>query len=295
MTSARFRLRRLYHSNQLVRAMLAVPVAVRNGILRRQAATANEIVERLAGRLPEDVMLDMPEFLGRFRCSPRSDLFKTTLVTGTYEPDFTALFRRHLDLDRDFIDVGANIGFYTVLAAKLIKTGRVLALEPVAAAHARLIENLALNAVMDRVIVFNGAAADCRGKMEIQHIEGNEEYSSLGSIIHGSVQGRKVHSAAVPVTRLDDLVERYGLRPGFIKIDVEGAEELVLKGARQTLERHRPVVLTELSRSLLGPMGTSVEAVVAWFADLGYRGVDATDSKGPIAPGPYGEVLFIPE
>ncbi|MEQ1543002.1 MAG: FkbM family methyltransferase, partial [Novosphingobium sp.] len=252
------------------------------------------LAQRAATRIVGDVVLDMPEFMGKFHCSARSDLFTVTVAEGAFEPGFAALLRQHLDPQRDFVDVGANIGFYTVLAAQLLPCRRVLAIEPTAGAFTRLKANLTLNGVEGRVIAFKGAASDRAGALTIHAIEGMEEFSSLGPIIHGAVAGQAVTTEQVPAETVDALVARHGLDPGMIKIDVEGAEGQVLAGARATLERHRPVVLSELSRALLEPMGSSPEAIIAQFRALDYQVIDAIDPA--LAPGlrAQGEVLCLP-
>lgn len=242
-----------------------------------------------------DVVLDLPGFEGQFTCSPRSHLFARIAASGNYEPELAALMRSHLAPGRDVIDVGANIGFFSVLAARHNPAGRVLAIEPSPAALKRLIENLARNGVADRVVVFEGVASDRIGTAELHLIDDMEEYSSLGPIVHTSVAGRSSVALEVRADCIDALVARHRLDPGFIKIDVEGAEQLVIDGAMETLRRHRPVVVSELSPALLGPMGASARGIVDRLRAIGYRVIDAQDPQ--LAPGlrAYGEILCLPQ
>jgi FkbM family methyltransferase len=287
-------LRRLYHRYALVRAVLAWPVAWRRRWLGRQGETVHAITRRLGASIVGDVVLNLPEFSGEFACSPRSDLFARVVAQGSYEPGLAQLVRRHLDPRRDFIDVGANVGFYSVLAARSLPGRRVLAVEPNPEALRRLAANLARNGVEAAVTVFAGLASDGSGEAELNLIEGMEEYSSMGKIVHASVAGKVSARLKVPAETLDRLVELYGLEPGLIKIDVEGAEKLVLDGAIATLTRFRPVILCELSPALLGPMGTSAGAIVARLEGLGYRIVDAEDPSLPPGSRDYGDVLCLP-
>lgn len=287
-------LRRLHAQSALARSILAAPLALRARLGGQGGHQRMALAQRAAQRIVGDVVLDMPEFMGRFHCSPRSDLFKVTVAEGAFEPGFAALLRQHLDPQRDFVDVGANIGFYTVLGARLLSGRRVLAIEPTTGAFARLTANLALNGVEEQVTAFKGAASDRAGQLSIHAIAGMEEFSSLGPIIHGAAAGQTVTTEQVPAETVDALVARHGLDPGMIKIDVEGAEGQVLAGAQATLERHRPVVLSELSRALLEPMGSSPEAIIAQFRALDYQVIDAIDPA--LAPGlrAQGEVLCLP-
>jgi FkbM family methyltransferase len=287
-------LRRLYHRSAAARVVLAAPVAWRRRRLGKAKESTYAIIRRLGASIVGDVVLDLPEFSGQFACSPRSDLFARIAACGFYEPGLVELLRRHVDPQRDFIDVGANIGFYSVLAARLLPGRRVLAVEPNPEAQRRLAANLARNGVDGSVTVFAGVASDAPGEAELNLIEGMEEYSSLGSIVHAAVAGEASKRLAVPAETLDRLVERFGLEPGLIKIDVEGAEKLVLDGALETLRRFRPVILTELSPALLEPMGASAAAIVEQLERLGYRVIDAEDPAVPPGSRDYGDVLCLP-
>src|SRR3546814_11552837 len=93
------------------------------------------------------------------------------------------LFRsKYLDPSRDVIDIGANIGFFSVLAGRRLSTGRVLSVEPTDAAFARLSRNVQLNGVSDRAILHQGLISDTQGTNAIHVIPGMEEYSSIGAL-----------------------------------------------------------------------------------------------------------------
>ena len=287
-------IRRLYHSNRFARRLLAAPAGFRWLMLEHKYGNQNAVARRLGERIVGDVVIDVPEFSGQFACSPQSDLFHRIISDGQYEPAMAELLRKHLVPTRDFVDVGANIGFYSVLAAKVLTTGRVLAFEPNPAAHRRLNDNLSRNHVADRVEVFQGLASDCEGEAELHLIEGMEEYSSMGQIIHRSVKDQAKTSTIAASTTVDQLVSRFELSPAVIKIDVEGAEQLVINGALETLRRFRPVVIAECSRALLSPMGATPEAIIAGFEDLGYLVFDADDPTLAPASRDYGDILCLP-
>lgn len=288
-------LRRLYHRNRLARVLLSAPVAWRRQRQHKRLLPVHRVIDQLRCSIVGDVVLDLPEFEGHFACSPRSHLFARIAASGSYEPELAALVRRNLAPGRDMVDVGANIGFFSVLAARLNPPGRVLAIEPSPAALKRLKDNLARNGVVDRVEVFEGVASDRAGAAVLHLIEDMEEYSSLGPIVHASVADQSSVSIEVRADSIDTLVARHRLDPGLIKIDVEGAEQHVFDGAMATLERHRPVVVSELSPALLEPMGASAQAIIARLRAIGYRVIDAEDPL--LEPGlrAYGEILCLPE
>jgi FkbM family methyltransferase len=287
-------LRRMYHASRGVQVALALPVAAyhRYHVWRHRPVTA--MIERLSARISGDVLLDLPEFGGQFACDPRSDLLRRLLYEDGYEPGIAALIRQHLDPERDFIDVGANIGYFTVLGASLIGGGRVLAIEPSTAAHARLVANLARNGMAERTIVFHGVASAQAGELELHGIAGREEYASLAPIAHPAAEGRAATLHRVAAQPLDALVEQHGLNPGLIKIDVEGAEQQVLDGAMEVLRRFRPVVIAELSPALLAHHGSSAAAVLERFAALGYRVQDVADPRARPGARPYGDIVCLP-
>src|SRR3546814_17043730 len=101
-----------------------------------------------------------------------------------------------------------------------------------------------------------------------------EEYSSIGALHPAARAENGVQEHTVASDRLDDLVIRHDLKPGLIKVDVAGAEGLVFRGAMETLNKFRPVLLSELSDPLLREWGTSALDAVRMLENDGYRVVD---------------------
>jgi FkbM family methyltransferase len=151
---------------------------------------------------------------------------------------------------------------------------RLLAIEPNPQAFKRLKTNIQRNGVSN-VLTFEGAVADAAGSLELNFVAGREEYSSLGKMLHPSVINAPKSRVSVRVMRLDDLVSENNLNPSLIKIDVEGAEHLVISGAMETLRKFRPTILSELSQPLLQGNGTSSQAVVEMIRRAGYVVKDA--------------------
>ncbi len=260
----------------------------------RRDRPIRDLVGRLSAMLVEDPVVKLAEFDGIFALSPRSHIFRRIATEGHYEPILTAKCREWLDRDRDVIDVGANVGFHTIMLAKLLRRGRLLALEPTKNALSRLRRNIEMNGVGGKVTVFEGVASNAAGEVEIKTLEGLEEYSTLGAMEHPSVRQQDYKVQHVAAKTVDQLVAEHGLDVGFMKVDVEGAEHLVFGGAKETLARCRPVVLSEVSDTLLRKNGSSSAEVVRIFEELGYHVVD------PLHPGArpgsleFGDILCIP-
>lgn len=277
-----------------VRTVAAPALAVRRAVQKRRAAGQRRLVERLRTVLADDPVVRLAAFGGTFALDARSHLFERIVADGTYEPELAELCRSHLDPGRDAIDVGGNVGFFTVLMAGALPGRRVLSIEPTPGAHARLVANVARNGLTERVRVFYGIAAEDDAGRTMQVIDGMEEYASLGALVHQAVRGVASTSVAVAASSVDALVAEHGLTPGFIKVDVEGAELSVLRGARETLAVHRPVVLAELSRPLLAAQGATPEAVLALFDGLGYTLSDPLHPGARPGERDYGDLLAVP-
>lgn len=274
---------------------LSGPLEMRRKLQRALGRSGEDVVKALAEMTCGDIELRVKEFDGVYEINPRSELFRRLVRFRQYEPELAQLFSAHIVADRDILDVGANIGFFTVLGAKALRTGRVLAVEPTSAAFARLTRNVARNGVADRVITFNGVAAAEAGEISINVVPGREEYSSLGALVHPRIKGAAPTSETVPAMTLDALVERHGLNPALVKVDVEGAEKLVFSGANNLLTRLRPVVISELSQTLLRVFGADARDIVRMFEGLDYVVSDPIDPGAPPGTKPQGDILCVPK
>lgn len=260
------------------RIALGGPIAARRWWLRYRAGPVNAMLGHVEHLVTSDVQVRVAEFGGEFVLGPQSHLLHQILANGSYETDLAKLFTAHINPDRDVIDVGANVGFFTVLAGKHLKTGRVLAAEPTSAAFGRLTRNVEHNDVKDRVILFNGLVSDRESEQTVNIVPGREEYSSVGTVVHSAVIGQETRQEKIASRTLDNLVKEHGLKPALIKVDVEGAEQFVFDGAEETLKTHRPVVLSEFSSRLLENNGSSADHILRLFERCGY------DVRDPIDP-----------
>jgi FkbM family methyltransferase len=166
-------------------------------------------------------------------------------ATGRYEENTVALMSRLLQPGDCFIDVGANIGYLTLLGARLVRpTGSVIAFEPLPSARMALERNVALNDAA-HVVVRGDAVCDRTGTATLNI--GPDHHTSISSLLPVP-QHRD--EAAVSCVRLDDVVSARRVR--LIKIDVEGAEHLVVEGASRTLDTHAPDLIVELNGPEVG-------------------------------------------
>jgi FkbM family methyltransferase len=150
---------------------------------------------------------------------------------GCYEPHVQRLFVREIQRGGVFYDVGANAGFYSLLASVLIDPGKVLAFEPLPANVSYLRQHLDLNR-RTNVAVLEMAICDQKGEAFFEE----EETRSMGRL---SQQG----SLRVRTSSLDSLLQASEIPPpDYIKMDIEGTELRALRGARKCFLKHRPVL-----------------------------------------------------
>ncbi len=270
-------------------------IAARQAFLNQQRSKQEFIFNHLNQLLVEDPLIKVDEFEGVFILDCRSDLFKRLIIHKEYEPELVKHCLRLLDIKRDVIDVGANIGFFSVLFAKHLDSTRVLAIEPTQRAFARLQRNLSLNKVEDKVILFNGVSSNKNQTTQIKVVKGKEEYSSLGNMAHPAIINEGFSIENIVSKTLDELMNQYSLNVGFIKVDVEGAEHLVFEGATTILSNQRPIVISELSDYLLKQNGSSALEVIRFIQKYDYEVIDPLNPEVPVGKEKFGNILCIPK
>lgn len=218
----------------------------------------------LAGGPLKDVVvsyLDSPEFkqrqLGRFDASQvvlcevqgfklyvpinDSQVGRGIVATRTYEPLVTNLLRQNLQRGDVVVDVGANIGYFSMLAASRVgSTGRVYAFEPFAQ-NVKLLHLSRQANRFEQIEIFPVAVGADRRLYLYDNAGTNGFISPLVDDFRTVMQSTIVFAAC-----LDDVLKD-AARVDFIKLDVEGAEDLVLRGAEALLRRHRPVIVSEFA------------------------------------------------
>jgi FkbM family methyltransferase len=193
------------------------------------------------------------------------------LRKGTWEPESWDAIRPQLTGDAVFVDVGAHIGYYSLKAAAALGPGgRVIAIEPNPPTVQELRDNIAASGAT-RVHVSPVACGDKESTLVLYASpRANTGQTSL-SRANAEQTGVIAAEYRVRARPLDAIVGDEGVhRVDVIKIDVEGAEMLVLRGAGRTLDRFHPVVIVELIEPQLRSMGTSVAEVRAFFTAHGY-------------------------
>ncbi|MEL7169937.1 MAG: FkbM family methyltransferase, partial [Bacteroidota bacterium] len=181
------------------------------------------------------------------------------------------LYQRILALippDSVVFDVGAHLGEFSVTAHNSGKARRIVAFEanPITAAQLRGV--VAAN-MLDAVEVEEGAVGEKAGTLTF-NVRGNSADSGVTSARKTRTQSASFYETEVQVRALDEFVMSSGIVPDFVKIDVEGFEVPVLRGAEQTLRAHKPIVCVEVHPRDLAALGYNVDTVRDFLTELGY-------------------------
>lgn len=201
------------------------------------------------------------------------------IATSAYEPHITARIKDALPSGGVFVDVGANVGFYSLLAAKLVgSTGKVIAFEP----NPDNVKVLLLNKLANRlsnVTIYPFAVSNEEGLLSLMKIV------SIASTkrVHVDELEHLTDTQVVYSVKLDDIF-RDQPRVDLIKCDVDGHDYLAMSGARELIRRTRPAIVAELNPgSLRSFSGVDARAYVDLLLGDGY-GVDVLLRSGEIVP-----------
>jgi FkbM family methyltransferase len=200
---------------------------------------------------------------------------------GFQEPHINARLLTEFKPGRRIIDVGANIGYYTVLAGYGVgETGKVIACEPNPATLKYITENIRSNNLKNVALMqcaVGASSGNARLKLDLKGLGGSRLLSDAAT---------DTDVVEVPIRSLDEIVISEGLTYDsidFIKIDTEGAEHTVLTGARQILESSKPNLLIEVDDALLIKLGSSAKEVIALLYSFGYELFDI-GTQGKLIP-----------
>lgn len=196
--------------------------------------------------------LDLADWLGQH-----------IFATGEYEPSTTALIQSLLKPGNVFVDVGANAGYFSLLAAKTIgKHGRVYAFEPAPETYKELVNNIHLNQ-FENIKTYPIAASNYQGSIDFSIAP--ETHKGLSSF--RTIAGSK--KLTVPTMQLDNVVD-FPLEIDLVKIDVEGAECRVLSGMNRIIRRCKPDFIIEISPAFLEEMGDSASLLYEMLIEHQY-------------------------
>ncbi len=238
----------------------------------------------------QTVMVRKGELAGAMKYGPFCEAdFEFAL--GKYEPEIAAAFRQHCRPGMTVFDIGANAGHHLLLLSRLCgDAGHLHAFEPVPENVACLRETLRLNRLRN-VTLHELAVSDREGLADFKFSGVFDGFACLEQGGHGrsAAQAMPGRSIRVQTIDLDAFCKRFGIsRVDLIKVDVEGAELLTLRGMTRTLRIHRPILIMELwgaehvaeGPRILAQLGYESRTLSSW---QGWVGSELVETRNILA------------
>jgi FkbM family methyltransferase len=215
-------------------------------------------------------------------------------LTGAFDRETIRAYSSIVEPGMTVLDIGANVGAHALHLAKLVgPEGKVIAFEPTDWAYKKLCANLALNQELaSRVLAVQTFLAEDAGDGEIGQIYASWPLDAED--VHPKLRGRQMPTKGAMTTTLDGFLKDQDGTIGFMKIDVDGRECRVLRGAVKTLRRHRPVLIMELSPYVLTEHGSSLEELLGLVKEAGYE-IAHMGSGAPLPEDPVKRAAMVPD
>jgi FkbM family methyltransferase len=190
------------------------------------------------------------------------------LALGTYEIPIQKIFAQYLKGGDTFYDIGANVGFFSIIAAKLVgNTGKVYAFEPGSGNAHSVRHNAQLNN-FSQIEVIAKAVSHTSGSGQLLLAK----YSGGHTLAIADAPPDLAGEVTVDLVSIDDLIAQNKIKPpNFVKVDVEGAELDVLKGMTETIKTYQPTVIYEIDDGDRDAYERKYRELANFFERLNYR------------------------
>jgi FkbM family methyltransferase len=183
-----------------------------------------------------------------------------------YEPALFRFLKQNLKAGDTYWDCGAHFGLFSIVASRLVgPNGLVLAFEPTPSVREVLAKVVSMNEVCN-VIVRPEALSDRTGET-VFYVTGSET-SNANSLIK---QARHSRGITIHTSTIDDIASKLSVRADLMKIDVEGAEFALLKGARGVIEAYKPILFLSLHPTAIADSGATLGEVFDLLEEFRYR------------------------
>jgi FkbM family methyltransferase len=188
-----------------------------------------------------------------------SAVAKKLFWKGPDHYEYTAVFEVLVKKCSAFADIGASLGYYSVLAARANPQIRVYAFEPASAPFHFLKRNVHLNALENRVDVFDVALSNSSGQIEFHELRNPEggphsvNLGGTGKILTDRDSRENIVPVLVKTETADIFFEKRSPVPDLIKMDTEGTEHMILEGAKNLLRKYKPIIICETLFQVIEP------------------------------------------
>jgi FkbM family methyltransferase len=263
------------------------------GLVDRHASFLIPMFQRLYARVQSDAVMTVPIPLHCTLAVSARDIGVglPLIIKGAYEPLQTELFLASLHEGDVLWDIGANVGYYAVLAARKVgPSGKVVAFEPDHGNLLLLRDNARMNGCAN-IVIEDKAVSDREGWIAFS----SEEYSKGQSAVILDASSQRYHR--VRSITLDSFIANEGQEcPTLVKMDIEGAEVLALQGARKAFSRCMRIKLfIEYNPSSIGKLGYDPESMLTLLQELDFEITDIVDEARervlPYSPGNLARTL----
>lgn len=208
------------------------------------------------------------------RIDVRSRTEEWSYWTGDYDGEIISRLRTCLTPGCVVLDVGANVGFYSIALGKTLQplNGTLYAFEPVASNWKRMEQAVSLNGLEETVRPFNIALGDRNGSIQMFMEHDNRASTGNAIMITDDVADQLAQNVTARIMTLDTFAEEQNIQScHLIKIDVEGAEVMFLRGGMNFLRKHRPIIYGEFNSYWIKQFGSSFLDVIEMLEPLNYR------------------------
>lgn len=199
-------------------------------------------------------------------------------LLGYYDEAGILFLKKHISPGSVFVDIGANVGCYTLIASKIVgQKGKVFAFEPSLRVHEQLTANIAMNAFqniqVEKIALFNETSKlslklSSSANMGMSSVHAHDEETGEVEIVD-AVKGDDYF--------LDKKIEKIDL----LKMDIEGAELFALEGLQQTLRKYRPLLILEMADEILEKAQIQKSDLIQFMKNCGYQ-IMGMDTEGEI-------------
>ena len=211
----------------------------------------------------------------KIKLDPRDDSVGKFIFLGNYEKETVSFITKYISYDDTVVDVGANIGFFTLIFSKLVgENGKVHSFEPSQREFLHLCENIGLNKC-GNIFLNQLALSNSNGfsKMNVLSESKFGAFNSLRRISHLKVQNEKVQTESVRTLTFDSYITLFSEAvPSLIKIDVEGFEKQVLEGMQFLLNTdNSPCLIIEICEGTHTDEAGSAQELIRYIESFGYH------------------------
>jgi FkbM family methyltransferase len=237
-----------------------------------------------------EILVSMNTPKGQFYINSKSH-FISAAIRGEHERKLMRQIENLKINDGLIINIGANIGFYSIHLANCYLNHKIIALEPNPEAYTLLVRNIEQNNLSQKVQALNVCVSDKTGTIPFTIIRGKSEYSSINNIVHESVELEKKEVINVSSLTLNEIVKDDKI--ALIFMDVEGAENLILESNRDIIVRDKPWIFCECNDLLLRNFNSTSLKLVKTLQSLGYIVLNSEAKRNKIHHPFHGNIVGV--